>query len=322
VLLHGLSAYRRFSSNSKIESDIWQREIRFVTLVAVDANESYQIPEPQMATVADLMVTPNNPPWNGWVAIAVWILSIVFIIAVPAIFLVPYLISKGINFGNRAGLTDFITSDQTAILLQLAPIVLAHILTVAVGWFVVTKFNRYPFRSTLGWKMGGFRVWHAVAITFAFYAVSALMTWVFGSVPNDFEKLIDNSRAAVYLVAFFATFTAPLVEELVYRGLLYSAFQRRFGFTIGVIFVTVLFTAVHVPQYSNNGVPDFASIFTLLLLSLLLTLIRAWTGNLLPCIVLHTVFNGTQSIFLILQPYLKSSQTTPDPTGFVSHLFK
>jgi len=170
--------------------------------------------------------------------------------------------------------------------------------------------------------MNGFRVWHAVAITFAFFGIGALMTWIFGQVPNDFEKLIRNSQAAIYLVAFFATFTAPFVEELVYRGLLYSAFQRRFGFTLAVIFVTLLFTAVHVPQYSQNGVPDLGTIFTLLLLSLVLTLIRARTGNLLPCIVLHTVFNGIQSILLVLQPYLESLQTNPEPTGFVRHLFR
>lgn len=290
--------------------------------MAVDTTENYQTPEPQTATVADLMVGPNNPPWNGWAAIGVWILSVVFIILVPVLFLVPYLVSIHFNFSDREGLSNFITTDPTAINLQLAPIILAHLLTVAVGWYVVTKGNRYSFREMLGWKMDGFRVWHAVAITFAFYGVAALMTWVFGRVPNDFEKIIENSRSAVYLIAFFATFTAPFVEELVYRGLLYSAFQRRFGFTVAVIFVTVLFTAVHVPQYSQNGVPDLASIFTLLLLSLILTLIRAWTGNLLPCIVLHTVFNGTQSIFLILEPYLESSQTTPNPTGFIHHLLR
>jgi len=144
-----------------------------------------------------------------------------------------------------------------------------------------------------------------------------LMTLIFGHVNNDFERLINNSRAAVYLVAIFATFTAPLVEELVYRGLLYSAFQRRFGMAVGVILVTLLFTLVHVPQYSLNGHPDMAAIVTLLLLSLTLTLIRAGTGNLLPCIVLHTIFNGVQSVLLILQPFLESPETTPDPTGLI-----
>jgi len=126
-----------------------------------------------------------------------------------------------------------------------------------------------------------------------------------------------------YLVAFFATFTAPIVEEVVYRGVLYSAFQKKFGLAASVIFVTLLFTIVHVPQYSVNGVPDYASVITLLVLSLVLTLIRAKTGNLLPCIVLHTVFNGIQSLFLILEPFLPSSDTTtPDVQGFIQHLFK
>jgi membrane protease YdiL (CAAX protease family) len=200
---------------------------------------------------------------------------------------------------------------------------LAHILTLAAGWFIVTRARRYSFRTTLGWHMDGFRIWHAIVLTVAFYLFGFLMTSVFGKVDNDFEKLIEASRVAVYLVAILATFTAPLVEEVVYRGVLYSAFQRKFGLAASVIFVTLLFTIVHVPQYSVNGVPDYASVITLLVLSLVLTLIRAKTGNLLPCIVLHTVFNGIQSLFLILEPFLPSSDTTtPDVQGFVHHLFK
>jgi membrane protease YdiL (CAAX protease family) len=278
-------------------------------------------PPPEKITLPPL--TPNNPPWNGWVAIGFWILSVIFIVVVPAVFLFPYLISKHLDLTDKAGLNNFTFTDPTAIILQLAPVILAHILTIAAGWMIVTRLNRYSFRETLGWQMDGFRVWHAIALTVVFYIFGYLMTSAFGKVENDFEKLISSSRVAVYLVAILATFTAPLVEEVVYRGVLYSAFQRTFGFTIAVIFVTLLFTIVHVPQYSMNGVPDYASVITLLVLSLTLTLIRAKTGNLLPCIVLHTVFNGIQSLLLVLEPLLQSSDTTtPDPTGFIHHLFK
>jgi uncharacterized protein len=99
-----------------------------------------------------------------------------------------------------------------------------------------------------------------------------------------------------------ATFTAPLVEEVIYRGILFSAFRKHLGATFAIALTTVLFAAVHVPQYY----PDAATILTILVLSLVLTLIREKTGNLLPCIVLHTIFNGSQSILLILQPYLES----------------
>ena len=279
-------------------------------------------PKAYISPVADLMVTPNNPPWNVWTSLGVWVLSVIFIFAVPMVFLLPYLISSGVNFRDHEELNNFIFSDQTAIILQLAPIFLAHILTVALGWAVVTRLNRYSFFETLGWRMNGFRVWHAVVITVGFFVVTVIMTKIFGRVDNDFERLIDNSRAALYLVALFATFTAPLVEELVYRGIVFSAFQRRFGLSATIIFVTLLFTVVHVPQYSQNSHPDLASIFSLLLLSLTLTLIRAGTGNLLPCIVLHTVFNGTQSLLLIVQQNFDTTAPTPDPTGWIFHFLK
>lgn len=262
----------------------------------------------------NIVMTPNNPPWNGWVALGVWVLSVVFVVIVPLCFVGPYVIQRGVNFQDKVQLNGFLRTDPTAVILQLAPLILAHALTLLVAWFVVTKFRKYSFREILGWNMDGFRIWHGVVITLLFFVVGAVLTKIFGEVENDFDAMLHSSRAAVYLVAFFATFTAPVVEEVIYRGLLYSAFQRRFGAALGVILVTLLFTAVHVPQYSLGATPDFATITALLLLSLTLTGLRAWTGNLLPCIVLHTVFNGIQSLVLILEPYLRSVQPAIEPT--------
>lgn len=261
--------------------------------------------------------TPNDPPWNVPVAIGVWLLSVAFVMAIPILFVAPYVIREGVDFSDKEQLRNFLFTDSTAVFLQLAPIILAHGLTLLVAWIVVTKFNTYSFRQTLGWTMNGFKIWHGVLITFAFYALAITLTSLFGEVENEFEMLIKSSRSAVYLVAFFATFTAPVVEEVVYRGLLYSAFRRRFGLAIAIILPTLLFTAVHVPQYSLGPNPDYATVFSLLLLSLTLTVIRARTDSLLPCIVLHTIFNGIQSAILLAEPYLRSLAPVVEPTtGF------
>jgi membrane protease YdiL (CAAX protease family) len=130
-------------------------------------------------------------------------------------------------------------------------------------------------------------------------------------------RLIQSSRSAVLVVAFMATVTAPIVEEVIYRGLLYSAFQRVAGALPAILIVTGLFTAVHVPQYW----PSFSTIGLLLLLSLILTFIRFKTGNLLPCIVLHTIFNGFQSVLLILEPYLEKETAPAEVSAFISQLF-
>ena len=118
-------------------------------------------------------------------------------------------------------------------------------------------------------------------------------------------RLLRSSKYAVFLVAFMAVVTAPIVEEVIYRGLLYSALQRAVGTGLAVGFVTLLFSLVHLPQYY----PSVSTMVLLTLLSLTLTLIRVFTGNLLPCIILHTIFNGLQSILLIAEPYLKIDST-------------
>lgn len=264
------------------------------------------------------MSDPNDPPWNIPVALGVWLLSVTFIVAVPLFFVVPYVVSQGVNYSDRAAFRDYLLNDPTAVVLQLAPVILAHLLTLFVAWFVVTRANTYSFRETLGWNMNGFRAWHAVALTILFFGIAAAMTAIFGEVETEFDRMIKSSRVAVYFVAFFATFTAPIVEEVIYRGVLFSAFKRRLGTVIAVISTTLLFTLVHVPQYSDpSTAPDTATVITLLLLSLTLTLVRAGTNNLLPCIVLHTVFNGIQSAFLIAAPYvLPADPVVPPGTLF------
>ncbi|MBK9216314.1 MAG: CPBP family intramembrane metalloprotease [Chloracidobacterium sp.] len=76
-----------------------------------------------------------------------------------------------------------------------------------------------------------------------------------------------------------------------------------------------MFALVHVPQY----LPSYSTIFLLTLLSVTLTWVRVRTSNLLPCIILHTAFNGLQSALLIAEPYFKPEQV-PDPSGTLVRL--
>jgi membrane protease YdiL (CAAX protease family) len=290
----------------------------------LEPTDNFAAPLPNEKVISNVpFPSPDNPPWNGWVAAGVWLASVFFIFIFPAIFLIPYVLTQGIKLSDNARLVEFAQKDPTAILLQLISVIPAHVFTLLLAWLVVTRFNKYSFREVLGWKMGGFRIWHVVAVVVFFYVLAIGLTLVFGERDNEFLKMLKSSRAAVYLVAFFATFTAPLVEEVVYRGILYSAFQRSVGVVYAVAIVTLMFAAVHVPQYSNGLNPDFVTIFVICLLSLILTLIRVRTGNLLPCVLLHTVFNGSQSVLLIVEPYLEElSKKPPEQAAFFFEFFK
>ncbi|MBX7171384.1 MAG: CPBP family intramembrane metalloprotease [Pyrinomonadaceae bacterium] len=245
--------------------------------------------------------TPNNPPWNSGIAFLMWVASILFILVIPTFGVIFYVVAKGINITDSAKLTEAIQNDPNAILANIICVIPAHLLTILLAWLVVTSTRKHSFREMLGWQWGGFNIFYLVGIVIAFFIFAAILSNFIPEQDNDLLKILRSSRINVYFVAFMATFTAPLVEEVVYRGIMYSAFQRTFGVVGGVALVTFLFALVHVPQYY----PSVATIIMICLLSLVLTLVRAKSENLLPCIILHTIFNGIQSLLMIAEPYLK-----------------
>ena len=268
----------------------------------------------------DLMpISPNNPPWNSLVALMVWVASVVFIIIIPSILVLPYLLSQTADFSDRSKIVEVAQKDPTAILLNILGVLPAHILTLALAWLVVTRYKKHSFREILGWKWNGFTFWHCLIIIGGFYILAAVAAYFIPEQENELLRILRSSRTALFVVAFLATFTAPIVEEVVYRGILYSAFQRTIGVPLSVLLVTFLFAVVHVPQYY----PSYSTIVLICLLSLVLTLVRVRTDNLLPCIALHTVFNGLQSLLLVLQPYLPSSLTeAPESAAALFQLYK
>ncbi len=79
-------------------------------------------------------------------------------------------------------------------------------------------------------------------------------------------------------------FLAPLVEEIVYRGILLPALLPRMSTTSAVGVSAVVFAASHA---------SLARFWPLLCLGVVLGVlrVRAGGGNLVPCVVAHAVHN-------------------------------
>lgn len=256
------------------------------------------VPAPQ-PPVPTYEPTPNDPPWNSWAAAGVWAVSVLLILILPTLFLMPYLLRSGVKISDNAALRDFAISDPTAVILQLASVIPAHLITLALCWLVVSRMRKYDFFKTLGFEMGGYRFWHLALIMAGIFGCIFVIGSIFPEQDNDVIRMLRSSRYAVYLITILATFTAPIVEEVVYRGVLYSAFQRSMGAITAIFVVTALFAGVHVLQYWGSP----GTIILITILSLALTLVRSTSKNLLPSIILHFVFNGLQSVLILQQSY-------------------
>lgn len=257
-------------------------------------------------------IDPNNPPWGLLAAFLTWLASVLLLFGMAFVFLIPYaaLNSAGMS---REELGQFLVNDKTALFLSIISAIPAHLLTLGIVWAVVTRFGKRPFWSTLGWSRGkGFGYWTSAGLAALLYVIGISMIYFFrqDGVETAMERIVGSSRQTALAIAFMAVITAPLVEELVYRGVLYSALQKAAGRTLAVVGVMVLFTAIHVPQYW----PNYGVIGAVCLLSVSLTLVRAYTGRLLPCFIMHLVFNGIQAVLIIFEPYLRQLFTKSEPT--------
>lgn len=296
---------------------------------------------------------PDSPHWGIMAAAVAWIASIALLVFVQLIFIVPYGFIKYRNDG-LAAFVQGMQTDPIAILLQILSVIPSHLLTLVVVWMIVTHFGKRPFWSAFGWSWSeNFRLWQSVGVAGAMLGCGILIGWLFGGGDTQLDQIVSSSTAARITVAILATATAPLVEELIYRGLLYSALlktltrfnaqrevirasraemistadvideQRAFEITgrarrtalIWTVFiVSLIFALVHVLQYKNN----LGVIIAVALLSFVLTLTRALTGRLLPCFIIHLVFNGIQSLFLLLQPLFPQHDAVPTaPTSII-----
>jgi membrane protease YdiL (CAAX protease family) len=255
---------------------------------------------------------PDNPPWGIWGALLLLLSSFMLMALAQGVLVFPYALRRGVLFKQEA-LAEFMTHDTGAIVLALVGLVVAHLLTLVPAWLIVTRVGRYPFLRTLGWEWGGgLTFWRSAGLAVLLLVAGISIIRLTGAPENEFDRILRSSRAAALVTAFAATFTAPLVEELIFRGLLYSSLRRLVGAGWAVSLVFVLFAAIHVPQYW----PSYGVIGTILLLSFALTLIRARTGRLLPCFIIHLIFNGIQSVLIVFSPYIERffpETPAPDP---------
>jgi uncharacterized protein len=123
-------------------------------------------------------------------------------------------------------------------------------------------------------------------------------------IPLPSTRLRDIHRAPAQLtttsswVALFVVICvgAPLVEELVFRGLLQPRLVARFGAVAGIALASALFGAAHLLGW--NGPLTFGTAWAIAFGGLALGTLRHYTGRLGPSILAHAFFNG--QVFLIL----------------------
>jgi membrane protease YdiL (CAAX protease family) len=111
-----------------------------------------------------------------------------------------------------------------------------------------------------------------------------LQRWTPKSLPiEEFFK----SPASGYLLAAFAVLVAPVVEELFFRGFLYPALARWTGSVASILITAAAFAGLHGAQLAYAWAP----LLVLFGVGVVLTTVRARTGSVATCVLVHMGYN-------------------------------
>ena len=186
--------------------------------------------------------------------------------------------------------------------------------------FITVVGNGILFIGLMAYKRIGYRALfhpaqHSVASTMAVVtvpilllvpglmllagAVNAIVQWLFPMSADDIARL-ETPMAGGFVTTLFACVAAPVLEELLFRGVILRGFLRRYTRTFAIFWSAALFGIAHLNIYQ-------------LATAVALGIVAGWLyercRSLWPCILLHATYNGLVTAYyswLISQPEVAS----------------
>ena len=133
---------------------------------------------------------------------------------------------------------------------------------------------------------------YAVILWILYFAFASLYGYVFEiEMPNDF---FEYSKAVpVWMISIVFIIGAPIAEELLFRGYLYSQLKNTKLGINGTIFLTSLLWTVLHAQY------DIDILFSLFFLGLVLGYVRYKYNSVYLAIAIHAIHNIQATIYIL-----------------------
>jgi uncharacterized protein len=116
-------------------------------------------------------------------------------------------------------------------------------------------------------------------------------------VAIEYVKLAARNPLHFVIALISILIFAPLIEEFLFRGLLQNYLRKYLGVTKAILLTSALFALFHFA--SSQGLSNVIIILSLFILALFLGFIYEKQKSLLSPIVLHALFNATNTFNLL-----------------------
>jgi membrane protease YdiL (CAAX protease family) len=238
--------------------------------------------------IADKVASKNT--YVSLIGIVLWAAALIFLPQIIMSFIIGLLYR--IYQGAGSSLDTLSSIPLLLTILLLSPVIFIPMLLIATnrknwderfGFWAVKVINA---KVLVKWLIVGLFFW----------LISSYLGELLNLPIEQFMldvKSASNSLGVVILMVVTICLLVPVMEELVFRGWLYSKIaQTKLG-NIGALFLSsILFTTIHT-QYDNA-----ITLMIIFSLGLLLGGVRYKSGNISYSIAIHILFNSLATIAL------------------------
>ena len=128
-----------------------------------------------------------------------------------------------------------------------------------------------------------------IGLWLLFVIATEALTYILDKNPTAFVDVLYDSADPKWLLIVTMVVIAPIYEEVMFRGIFWSAIREQFtgskGTWVATLITSILFSLIHL-QY------EFYEMSVIFILALLLGYARSRSGSLYVPILLHVINNG------------------------------
>ena len=162
--------------------------------------------------------------------------------------------------------------------------VLSAIFCAHIGGHAVRSWQFGLRRPGVGWRRAAGLI---VLLLFSFVVISAIWEAIFHPSEEKLLKTLGSNEGAALLVlsAGLTCVVAPICEEFLFRGYIFTALRNWRGTLPAALTTALVFGGVHV------GSAPLLDLAPLAVLGFGLCLLYRYSGSLYPCVVAHCLNN-------------------------------
>lgn len=260
-----------------------------------------QATAPQVsAEIIPAAPTPPSDTTRFWGTIlTVFMAALLYTIpAIVTIILIQSILAG--NGDSAQGITDYFDTTTGQFVFMLVNAAISLVVLV-----VLMRITSETWKSiALTWpKAKAYaQLGKAILVYYSLLLLAGILIQEFTSIDTNqeqdigFDKVSDGQLVFVFISLVILP---PIIEELIFRGFLYTRFRKYFSVYGSAVIISILFSIAHL-QLGNGDAPLWTAAIDTFILSMILVWLREKTGSIIPGMGLHAIKNAFAFTVLFL----------------------